>query len=66
MIQPVVWVLLSPGYLEICCLACKLRRVVLLVMVNNTTGTVDSETLELKLDITNSLKTEKGMSGNGD
>jgi hypothetical protein len=49
-----------------CCLACKLSRVVLLVMVNSTNSTVDSETLELKLDVTNSLKTEKGISGNGE
>jgi hypothetical protein len=32
---------------------------VLLVMVNNTNSTVDSEILELKLDVTNSQKTEK-------
>jgi hypothetical protein len=37
---------------------------VLLVMVNSTKSTVDSETLELKLDVTNSLKIEKGISGN--
>ena len=38
----------------------------LLVMVNSTTSTVDSEILELKLDATKSQKTENGISGNGD